>query len=67
MVAGTWNPLSPKAGEDVTAHPLADLSVLDRFKSAPFPPGYPDDVRTFYSSDRRPTWRAGIPDRKRET
>lgn len=30
-------------------HPLADLTVLDMFKSAPFPPGYPDDVRTFYS------------------
>lgn len=30
-------------------HPLADLSVLDQFKAAPFPPGYPVDVRTFYS------------------
>jgi phosphatidylserine/phosphatidylglycerophosphate/cardiolipin synthase-like enzyme len=30
-------------------HPLADLSVLDQFKAAPFPPGYPPDVRTFYA------------------
>lgn len=30
-------------------HPLQSLSVLDQFKSAPFPPGYPTDVRTFYS------------------
>lgn len=31
-------------------HPLSDLSVLDRFKAGPFPPGYPADVvRTFYS------------------
>jgi phosphatidylserine/phosphatidylglycerophosphate/cardiolipin synthase-like enzyme len=33
----------------IAAHPLADLSVLDQFKSTPFPPGYPADVRTFYS------------------
>lgn len=33
----------------MAGHPLADLTVLDQFKSAPFPPGYPDDVRTFYS------------------
>lgn len=33
----------------MTGHPLADLSVLDRFKSVPFPPGYPSDSRTFYS------------------
>jgi phosphatidylserine/phosphatidylglycerophosphate/cardiolipin synthase-like enzyme len=33
----------------MTAHPLADLSVLDQFKTTPFPPGYPGDVRTFYS------------------
>lgn len=32
-----------------TAHPLADLTVLDQFKTGPFPPGYPTDVRTFYS------------------
>jgi phosphatidylserine/phosphatidylglycerophosphate/cardiolipin synthase-like enzyme len=30
-------------------HPLENLLVLDRFKSVPFPPGYPTDVRTFYS------------------
>lgn len=33
----------------MAGHPLADLSVLDQFKAAPFPPGYPADVRTFYS------------------
>jgi phosphatidylserine/phosphatidylglycerophosphate/cardiolipin synthase-like enzyme len=34
----------------MTVHPLADLSVLDRFKTGgPFPPGYPSDTRTFYS------------------
>jgi phosphatidylserine/phosphatidylglycerophosphate/cardiolipin synthase-like enzyme len=32
-----------------TGHPLADLNVLDQFKSVPFPPGYPSDTRTFYS------------------
>jgi phosphatidylserine/phosphatidylglycerophosphate/cardiolipin synthase-like enzyme len=31
------------------AHPLADLTVLDQFKTNPFPPGFPLDVRTFYS------------------
>lgn len=31
------------------AHPLTDLSILDQFASAPFPPGYPTDRRTFYS------------------
>ena len=36
----------PQAGNP---HPLADLSALDQFKAAPFPPGYPADVRTFYS------------------
>ncbi len=30
-------------------HPLSDLSVLDQFATAPFPPGYPSDRRTFYS------------------
>ena len=30
-------------------HPLEDLSVLNRFKAAPFPPGYPTSHRTFYS------------------
>lgn len=30
-------------------HPLTDLSVLDTHASAPFPPGYPTDRRTFYS------------------
>jgi phosphatidylserine/phosphatidylglycerophosphate/cardiolipin synthase-like enzyme len=30
-------------------HPLADLTVLDSYASAPFPPGYPTDRRTFYS------------------
>lgn len=33
----------------MTGHPLNDLSVLDQFKTTPFPPGYPTDVRTFYS------------------
>jgi hypothetical protein len=33
----------------MTTHPLTDLSVLDQFASAPFPPGYPTDRRTFYS------------------
>lgn len=34
----------------MTTHPLADLSVLDQFKtSGPFPPEYPTDTRTFYS------------------
>jgi phosphatidylserine/phosphatidylglycerophosphate/cardiolipin synthase-like enzyme len=33
----------------MTTHPLADLSVLDQFKAAPFPPGYPNSHRTFYS------------------
>lgn len=28
---------------------LADLSVLDRHKTGGFPPGYPPNVRTFYS------------------
>ena len=30
-------------------HPLSDLRVLDRYKAAPFPPGYPGGYRTFYS------------------
>ncbi len=30
-------------------HPLSDLSVLDRFKKAPYPPGYPATVRTLYA------------------
>ena len=33
----------------MTAHPLTDLSVLDKHAAAPFPPGYPTDRRTFYS------------------
>jgi phosphatidylserine/phosphatidylglycerophosphate/cardiolipin synthase-like enzyme len=28
---------------------LASLSELDQYKAAPFPPGYPEDTRTFYS------------------
>jgi phosphatidylserine/phosphatidylglycerophosphate/cardiolipin synthase-like enzyme len=28
---------------------LASLSDLDQYKAAPFPPGYPDGTRTFYS------------------
>jgi phosphatidylserine/phosphatidylglycerophosphate/cardiolipin synthase-like enzyme len=28
---------------------LTSLSELDQYKAAPFPPGYPDDARTFYS------------------
>jgi phosphatidylserine/phosphatidylglycerophosphate/cardiolipin synthase-like enzyme len=31
------------------SHPLADLSVLDKFKQSPFVPGYPSHVRSFYS------------------
>lgn len=30
-------------------HPLTDLSVLDHYAAAPFPPGYPTDRRRFYS------------------
>jgi phosphatidylserine/phosphatidylglycerophosphate/cardiolipin synthase-like enzyme len=30
-------------------HPLTNLSVLDKFKASPFPPGYPASHRTFYS------------------
>ena len=33
----------------MSTHPLTDLSVLDQFAAAPFPPGYPTDRRTFYS------------------
>lgn len=32
-----------------TTHPLADLSVLDHFASAPFPPDYASDRRRFYA------------------
>jgi phosphatidylserine/phosphatidylglycerophosphate/cardiolipin synthase-like enzyme len=28
---------------------LSTLSVLDQYKATPFPPGYPDAARTFYS------------------
>ncbi|MCV7260697.1 phospholipase D-like domain-containing protein [Mycobacterium shimoidei] len=28
---------------------LDSLSLLDEYKAAPFPPGYPDHTRTFYS------------------
>jgi phosphatidylserine/phosphatidylglycerophosphate/cardiolipin synthase-like enzyme len=28
---------------------LQSLSVLDKYKVTPFPPGYPDNARTFYS------------------
>ena len=28
---------------------LPSLSALDQYKAAPFPPGYPDNARTFYS------------------
>ncbi|OBF68996.1 hypothetical protein A5753_22025 [Mycobacterium sp. 852002-51971_SCH5477799-a] len=28
---------------------LSSLTELDQYKAAPFPPGYPDDTRTFYS------------------
>ena len=28
---------------------LSSLTELDQFKAAPFPPGYPDTTRTFYS------------------
>ena len=28
---------------------LSSLTELDKFKAAPFPPGYPDTTRTFYS------------------
>lgn len=30
-------------------HPLADLSVLDEFKTGGFPPGYDKNVRRFYA------------------
>lgn len=30
-------------------HPIADLTVLDHFKAAAFPPGYPSNCSTFYS------------------
>lgn len=30
-------------------HPLADLTTLDKYKAAPFPPSYPPHTRTFYS------------------
>ena len=33
----------------MTGHELADLSVLDQFASAAFPPGYPSDRRAFFS------------------
>lgn len=37
-------------GDDVTQrHSLADLSVLDQFKTGGFAAGYPDGCRTFYS------------------
>src|ERR1700758_2668690 len=42
-------PCQKTARESLMTHPLADLSVLDRFKAAPFPPGYPADARTFFS------------------
>lgn len=32
-----------------TTHPLSDLTVLDKFKAEPFPPGYPTSHRSFYS------------------
>ena len=28
---------------------LPSLSALDQYKAAPFPPGYPDNTRAFYS------------------
>lgn len=33
----------------MTAHPLADISVLDQFAAAPVAPGYPLDRRTLFS------------------
>src|ERR1039458_1544362 len=42
---GVWH-LS-KNGTD--SHPLDDLSVLNQFAAAPFPPGTKPDRRTFYS------------------
>lgn len=33
----------------MSLHPLSDLHALDRFKQAPFPPGYPAHTRTFYA------------------
>jgi phosphatidylserine/phosphatidylglycerophosphate/cardiolipin synthase-like enzyme len=33
----------------MAAHALARLDVLDQFKKGPFPPGYPDTHRSFYS------------------
>lgn len=31
------------------SHPLTDLSVLDQYAAAAFPPGWPPDRRVFYS------------------
>ena len=31
------------------SHPLSDISVLDQFASAPFPPGYDPAMRTLFS------------------
>lgn len=31
------------------AHPLHNLSVLDKYREQPLPPGYPADRRTFYA------------------
>lgn len=33
----------------IGAHPLHDLSVLDKYKATPFAPGYPDNMRTLYA------------------
>ena len=34
---------------DNNAHPLNDLTVLDQFATQLYPPGYPNNRRTFYS------------------
>lgn len=50
MAGQTTSMVGPEVCHGVARHPLHDLSVFDRFKtSGPFPPGYPADVRTFYS------------------
>lgn len=46
---GHWYPYPHYVTAPAPAHPLTDLSVLDVFKAAPFPPGYPASQRTFYA------------------
>ena len=41
---GVWH-----LSKNGSAHPLDDLSVLNQFAAAPFPPGYPANFRRFFS------------------